>query len=217
MLAITVFIPILLSVGPVAFASPLASSGGLVLHVDILTVSTTDGQTSTLTTPTTTAGMSTLPPGLEPPSSPRQEGPERTPQARAPQPRDDGGFAVSSTAETASGSASASVATLANTISGEAETQTRARAKAMTTPAAVAVEAPPVDDPEADSELARQGYSQTTYYTCVTYAATSTHCGWHVPVVHGAGAADGPRRGRGEAMAIAAAACGMMANAVLGW
>ncbi|KAJ4396398.1 hypothetical protein N0V93_000617 [Gnomoniopsis smithogilvyi] len=63
---------------------------------------------------------------------------------------------------------------------------------AAATTAALAVEqaqttAKPTDDPEADSDLAREGYSQVTYYTCEAFA-TTTHCGWHVPVVHVSGA-----------------------------
>lgn len=48
---------------------------------------------------------------------------------------------------------------------------------AQTTPA------PPASDPDVASALAEEGYSQVTYYTCLTQGATSTHCGWHVPVV----------------------------------
>lgn len=53
--------------------------------------------------------------------------------------------------------------------------------------ATAAPSAPPAEDPQAEAELAAQGYAQVTYYSCVAYAE-STHCGWHEEVVHsGAG------------------------------
>ncbi|KUI72586.1 hypothetical protein VM1G_08633 [Cytospora mali] len=79
-----------------------------------------------------------------------------------------------------------------NSDSGESEAQTSVQAvvaAAQTTPA------PPANDPEVASALAEQGYSQVTYYTCMTRDATYTHCGWHVPVVKVSGAAKDGSRG----------------------
>lgn len=125
---------------------------------------------------------------------------------------DDG--ATFATASSSSSSDDSSSSDSSSDKESAAETSTTIAKAATTTPA------PPKHNPAVASALAQQGYSQETYYECKTYAAaTSTHCGWHVPVVYvGDGGAraggSGERAGR---MAVgAAAACGLVVNYVLG-
>ncbi|KAM0326126.1 hypothetical protein ACHAQA_006719 [Verticillium albo-atrum] len=62
--------------------------------------------------------------------------------------------------------------------------------------------ADPATTPRATADLAEHGLRQTTYYSCATYA-TTTHCGWHRPLVPVAAASVGtPARG-GTAVALA--------------
>lgn len=107
----------------------------------------------------------------------------RRPKETQPLELRDGGFAAS-----------------IGTAAGATTTALLAADQAQTTAA-------PSDDPEADSDLAREGYSQTTYYSCEAFA-TTTHCGWHVPVVHLAAA--GRLRAAGAAAAMGAAGVGML-------
>lgn len=72
---------------------------------------------------------------------------------------------------------------------GSTPAQVQTVARAQTTPP------PPKDDPQVASALAQQGYSQVTYYSCLTRDATLTHCGWHVPVVKVSSAAIGRHGG----------------------
>ncbi|RDA92101.1 hypothetical protein CP533_6081 [Ophiocordyceps camponoti-saundersi (nom. inval.)] len=44
--------------------------------------------------------------------------------------------------------------------------------------------------PDQDTVLARQGFRQETYYSCNT-VGSSTHCGWHVPIVRAAATSTG--------------------------
>ncbi|EEY16034.1 predicted protein [Verticillium alfalfae VaMs.102] len=44
------------------------------------------------------------------------------------------------------------------------------------------VPADPATTPRATADLAEHGLRQTTYYSCATYA-TTTHCGWHRPLI----------------------------------
>lgn len=125
---------------------------------------------------------------------------------------DDG--ATFATASSSSSSDDSSSSDFSSDKESAAETSTTTAKAATTTPA------PPKHNPAVASALAQQGYSQETYYECKTYAATSTHCGWHVPVVYvgdggaRAGGSGGERAGR---MAVgAAAACGLVVNYVLG-
>ncbi|RDA87809.1 hypothetical protein CP532_2467 [Ophiocordyceps camponoti-leonardi (nom. inval.)] len=65
-----------------------------------------------------------------------------------------------------------------------AESTVTTTAQAPPTPAYVPVVTPA---PDQDAALARQGYRQETFYSCNTIG-TSTHCGWHVPIVRAAAA-----------------------------
>lgn len=126
---------------------------------------------------------------------------------------DDDDGATFATASSSSDESSSSDSSSSEESAAAAKTTTTAAKAATTTPA------PPKHNPAVASALAQQGYSQETYYECKTYAATSTHCGWHVPVIYvGDGGAraggSGERAGR---MAVgAAAACGLVVNYVLG-
>lgn len=114
--------------------------------------------------------------------------------------------------------AAAGFAVSSPSTSGPDATMTTTTAQAVAAAAeAVATAAPPEEVPEADADLAAQGYTQVTYYACETFAR-ATHCGWHVPVVHLSSAAAATRRGTGVAVtAVGAAACGMLASWVFGW
>lgn len=195
MLAI-IFMPLLVVVAPMVSAGPLALPAS----------PTPDGQAEVVVTITNPATATTT----VTPSSPEDDAPRRTQQPElrdAPQPppqaqQRDAGFATSPATTTTTNSA-----TEEHTRVGD---HAAAAAAAKTTPR-------PTDDPEADSELAREGYSQTTYYACETYAV-STHCGWHVPVVHVGGARRVvPGGAPGFVAAGAVMACGVFVNGVLGF
>lgn len=218
MLAITPLIPLLLAAAAVS-ASPFTFSRGLA-------VVATPAAPTTSVTPTTIASVTGTPSDPAPPSSPAQEAPRRTqePQAKelrdvqpapVPVPRDavadGGGFAISSAAAAAADPTTPTSTTLA----AAAAAATLVAAQAQEAEAPAPTEAPPVDNPSVDGDLAREGYSQTTYYACERYAAT-TMCGWHEPVVYVGGGAPAPGRGVGG-VAVGAAACGMVANWALGW
>lgn len=204
MLAI-IFMPLLVVVAPMVSAGPLALPASPTPDLGLVTSTGTDGQAEVVVTITNPATATTT----IAPSSPENDAPRRTQQPElrdAPQPppqaqQRDAGFATSPATTTTTNSA-----TEEHTRVGDHA----AAAAAKTTPR-------PSDDPEADSELAREGYSQTTYYACQTYAV-STHCGWHVPVVHVGGARRVvPGGAPGFVAAGAVMACGMFVNAVLGF
>lgn len=208
MLAITALIPLLLTAA--VSASPFTTVSGRPAYSSSSNSTMTTAaapESRTLITPTAVALATGAanPPPLAPPA---QKGPRPT-QPPRPLPEfrvDEAGFAVSSAAAAAK---TASPEGDDGNI-GAGATQAVAAAAAA---AAVTTDAPPADVPEADSDLARQGYSQTTYYACETFAR-ATHCGWHVPVVQ-VGAAAAPERSRGRSVGVAAAgaaACGMLVS-----
>lgn len=104
-------------------------------------------------------------------------------------------------------------------------TTTRTPTKAATTPtpatleelalAAQTTDAPPANDPDIEADLAREGYSQVTYYSCERYAAT-TMCGWHVPVVKAVNNAAATARRQTAGRARAAAVWALMMGVLLG-
>lgn len=209
MLVITVLIPLLLtaavSASPFTTISmpPVHSSGSNCRNSSLATTAAPDSQ------PLITAPAAT---GAPPPE---HEGPRPT---QPPQLQDlrvekaaaaaaaGGGFAVSSSSNDGDDGDSEPGTSTATTKT----TMTQQQAVA-----ALATDAPPADVPEADSDLARQGYSQVTYYACETFAR-ATHCGWHVPVVEVSGA---ERRGSGSVgtAAVGAAVCGMLVNWAMSW
>lgn len=132
---------------------------------------------------------------------------------------DDSSSSTSSSDDSSSSddtTASTSTSSSSSSSSDDDEDATTAANKAATTP----VPDPPTNNPAVASALAQQGYSQETYYSCKTYAATSTHCGWHVPVVYVGGASGGAARMGGNGVKAgavgAAAACGFVMNYMLG-
>lgn len=226
MLAITALIPLLLSA--VVSASPFttisirpAQSGGS--NITLATSVAPDSQpliTAALATGGAAGGAAAAAAaaGLPPPE---HDGPRPTQPPQPPALQQDlrvnaAGFAVSS-----------SPASTETTSPDEDDddsgavtpTTTMAQVQAV---AAQATEAPPANVPEADADLARLGYSQTTYYACETFAR-ATHCGWHVPVVEvsGAAAAVPRRRDRGSGnvggVAAGAAVCGMLVSWAMRW
>lgn len=192
MLAIT-FIPLLLAAAPLASASPftfLASQrqpkGTLTPATRAETITVTSP--ATITTPTTPTAI----------PSPATKRPKETNSPLLLLELRDGGFAASLGSDADAADATAATAT------------------ASTEPAVVAAEdqaqvtAKPTDDPETDADLAEKGYSQVTYYTCEAFA-TTTHCGWHVPVVRVSLA------GRLQAVGAAAVLGAMGAGLLVGW
>lgn len=200
MLAIT-FMRLLVAAAPLALASPFTFQPNQVQAIGTLASKEQSiAITSSATTPTTARATATAAStaALQPPQESHHleelRGISPAPEP-APVPRDDG-FAASIAATTTAAAAVTAVTTAKSVAEQVAAAQTTA---------------PPSDDPEADAELAREGYSQTTYYSCEAFA-TTTHCGWHVPVVHVAEAA-GRRAGGGAA----AAAAGAAGAAVMAW
>ncbi|KAL7904925.1 hypothetical protein GGI35DRAFT_484132 [Trichoderma velutinum] len=56
--------------------------------------------------------------------------------------------------------------------------------------------------PDQDSQLAKMGYSMTTFYTCDTIGGQE-HCGWHVPVLK----ADAPTTRTDVRVVLAVVSC----------
>ncbi|EHK25829.1 uncharacterized protein TRIVIDRAFT_229760 [Trichoderma virens Gv29-8] len=56
--------------------------------------------------------------------------------------------------------------------------------------------------PDQDAQLAKMGYSMTTFYTCDTIGGQE-HCGWHVPVLK----ADGPTTRTDVRVVLAVVSC----------
>ncbi|KAL7805731.1 hypothetical protein V8C26DRAFT_424535 [Trichoderma gracile] len=56
--------------------------------------------------------------------------------------------------------------------------------------------------PDQDEQLAKMGYSMTTFYTCDTVGGQE-HCGWHVPVLK----ADAPTRKTDVRVVLAVVSC----------
>ncbi|RFU74616.1 hypothetical protein TARUN_7630 [Trichoderma arundinaceum] len=56
--------------------------------------------------------------------------------------------------------------------------------------------------PDQDADLAKMGYSMTTFYTCDTIGGQE-HCGWHVPVLK----ADGPTTRTDVRVVLAVVSC----------
>ncbi|TFB07538.1 hypothetical protein CCMA1212_001313 [Trichoderma ghanense] len=56
--------------------------------------------------------------------------------------------------------------------------------------------------PDQDAQLAKMGYSMTTFYTCDTVGGKE-HCGWHVPVLK----ADAPTRKTDVRVVLAVVSC----------
>ncbi|KAJ4422757.1 hypothetical protein N0V82_002536 [Gnomoniopsis sp. IMI 355080] len=181
MLAIT-FIPLLMAAIPLASASPFTFPANQGQPKG--TMAATRVQIITVTSPATTAA--TTPTAIPTPGAQR---PKET-QAALELRDDDGGFAAS---VGGSGGTAASATTAAVLAADQAQTTAK-----------------PTDDPEADADLAREGYSQVTYYTCEAFA-TTTHCGWHVPVVHASEA--GTLRAVGAAAVMGAVGVGIL----VGW
>lgn len=208
----------------------------------IETLTAKDGGLVTITyTPAETTPKSTFVRASPPPSVPQVPGPRETSISQptavavmielrdtADSGDDDESFAsaatttasstVSSDESSSSSSSDSDSSDSSSSSSSEDEesaatTMTAAANEAATTPA------PPKNNPAVAPALAQQGYSQETYYSCKTYAATSTHCGWHVPVVYvgdGGAKAKGGSSERGRVAVGAAAACGLVVNYMLG-
>ncbi|KUI52498.1 hypothetical protein VP1G_10360 [Cytospora mali] len=224
-------IPLLL---PMGLASPFTfPSQPNQRHV---TLTAQDGRPLVLTIAQTITRTSTITPTTPtPPSFPGSSGPRKTGRPEEDELELRAIFASTTGSSDSAASTSTSTSTSSededtdsgsdsdsdsssdtNSDSGETEAQTSVKAvvaAAQTTPA------PPANDPEVASALAEQGYSQVTYYTCMTRdAATYTHCGWHVPVVKVSGAAkDGSRGKLRVGMAALGVACAVgVGNIVLG-
>ncbi|ROV88979.1 hypothetical protein VMCG_10155 [Cytospora schulzeri] len=174
------FMPLVL---PVALASPFTFTS--LPNQKHVTLTAQDGRPLVLTIAQTITRTCTT--TLEPPTLPGTSGPRRTGR-----PEDElelravfapTGSSDSATPASTSSAFSASPSSEdegSDSDSGESEAETNVQknaAAAQTTPA------PPANDPDVAAALAEQGYSQVTYYTCLTRDATYTHCGWHVPVV----------------------------------
>lgn len=194
MLAISL-LPVLLALPELATAGPFTfPSQPSLRHV---TMTAQDGQHLVLTitqTQTATTTMTQTPTTIQAPSGPRRTG--RPGEVAELELRDDI-FAPTSDSDSDSDSSTSSSSSSSSSTdeessdepaaaavgsSPEAPAQVQTVARAQTTPA------PPKNDPQVASALAQQGYSQVTYYTCMTRDATLTHCGWHVPVVKVSGA-----------------------------
>lgn len=214
---------------PVALAGPITfPSQPYQRHV---TLTAEDGRPLVLTIAQTITRTATT--MLTPPSLPGFSGPRETGQ-----PEEDGLelraiFAPTGTADSAASTwTSSATSTSSEDVEsdsdsdtesdsdsdsasggGESEAQTGVRqdvAAAQTTPA------PPANDPDVASALAEQGYSQMTYYTCLTRGATYQHCGWHVPVVKVNAAAEGGGSGGAGRQRIGLAALGAACAVGLG-
>lgn len=168
MLAITL-LPLLLAAAPLASASPFTflANQRRQQPKDTLAAATW-AEIITVTSPATTA---TTPPAATAIPSPITKRPKETNSPLLE--LRDGTFAASvgSDNDNDDDEATGTATTTAN-----AAAAVLAANQAQTT-------AKPTDDPEADADLAQEGYSQVTFYTCEAFA-TTTHCGWHVPVVH---------------------------------
>ncbi|ROV96058.1 hypothetical protein VPNG_09173 [Cytospora leucostoma] len=200
-----------------------------------VTLTAQDGQPLVLTIAQTITRISTTMP--TPPTLPGSSGPGRTARPGeddelelraifAPTGTADSAASISTASTLSQGSLSDSESESGSSSdsdpsaipdSGRSEAQTsvqqHAAAAAQTTPA------PPANDPDVASALAEQGYSQVTYYTCLTQGATYTHCGWHVPVVKVAaeGGVGGIYGRRNVGVAALGAACAIvLGNVVFG-
>lgn len=213
LLAAMLALPELATAGPFTFPSQpslrhvtLTAQDG---HPLVLTITHTETATTTATlTPTTILA----------PSGPRRTGRPGEPElelrddaSEAPEGSDSSTSSSSSSSsedDSCDGPPAAAVAAAAVGSAPEAPAQVQTVARAQTTPP------PPKDDPQVASALAQQGFSQTTYYSCMTRDATLTHCGWHVPVVKVSGAAAG--RHGGDVGRIAGAALAAAIGVALG-
>lgn len=210
LLSVLLALPELATAGPFTF--PAQPS---LRHV---TMTAQDGQHLVLTitqTQTATTTMTQTPTTIQAPSGPKRTG--RPGEEAELELRDDI-FAPTSDSDSSSDSSVGSDSTTSSSSSSssteeqsgdepaaaaagstpEAPAKVQTVAKAQTTPP------PPKDDPQVASALAQQGYSQVTYYTCMTRDATLTHCGWHVPVVKVSSAASW-RNGGGMGRIVGAA------------
>ncbi|KAJ0119272.1 hypothetical protein J7T55_013509 [Diaporthe amygdali] len=222
MLAISL-LPALLALADLAMAGPFTfPSQPSLRHV---TLTAQDGRPMVLTitqtrTATTTATLT--PTTILAPSGPRRTGrpeeaelelrenvfaPTSSDSSDSSDSSSDSGSSSSSSSTSSSADEEDSSASSADETATNAQTPAQAVAKAQTTPP------PPKNDPEVASALAQQGYSQVTYYSCVTRDATLTHCGWHVPVVKASSAASGRH---GDVGRLAGAALAATLSVVLG-
>lgn len=191
MLAITLM-PLLLAAAPLASASPFTFLANQRQQPKGTLAAATWAEIITVTSPATTATTPTAIP------SPVTKRPKETNSPLVE--LRDGTFAASLGSDDNDDddtAATAATATTAPTAAVLAADQAQTTAK-------------PTDDPEADADLAREGYSQVTYYTCEAFA-TTTHCGWHVPVVHVSLA------GRLQTVGAAAVLGAMGVGLLVGW
>lgn len=184
------FIPLLLAAAPLTSASPFTFLANQRQPKGTLTAATR-AETITITSPATTAtSLAAIP-------FPATKRPKETNSPLLLELRDSG-FAASLGSDADDADATAATATATTAAAAvAAEDQAQVTAK-------------PTDDPEADADLAEKGYSQVTYYTCEAFA-TTTHCGWHVPVVHVSLA------GRLQAVGAAAVLGAMGVGLLVGW
>lgn len=213
MLAISL-LPVLLALPELATAGPFTfPSQPSLRHV---TLTAQDGQPLVFTitqTQTATTTTTQTPTTIPAPSGPRRTGrpgetelelrddvfaPTTPSDPSSDSPADSDSSTSSSSSSSTEEESSDEPAAAAVGSSPEAPAQVQTVARAQTTPP------PPKDDPQVASALAQQGYSQVTYYSCLTRDATLTHCGWHVPVVKVSSAATG-RHGGGMGRIVGAA------------
>lgn len=201
---ILLVLPVVLG-GPLTFPSHPSRRHVTLTAQDSQPLVPTIAPTITRTSTTTLAEPPTLAAGSRPRRTGRPRDDELELLAIFAPTESSGSAASSSTASTSSPSEdSDSDSASVSSEKSETETETSGEhnaAAAQTTPA------PPANDPEVAAALAEQGYSQATYYTCLTRDVTYTHCGWHVPVVKISAAAKEGGRKHSIKVAFLGAAC----------
>lgn len=204
-------IPLVLA-GPFTFPSHPSQR-----HV---TLTAHDGRPLVLTVAQTITRTSTT--MLIPPTLPESAGPRRTGRLGEEDLQLRDVFAPTGSSDSAVSASTSSASSYEDSVSeiasdsgsGESEAETSVveqAAAARTTPA------PPASDPDVAAALAEQGYSEATYYTCLTRDATYTHCGWHVPVVKvNAAAKSNGGRQRIEVIALGVACAIVVGDFIFG-
>ncbi|PSR85899.1 hypothetical protein BD289DRAFT_433250 [Coniella lustricola] len=224
MLAID-FIPLLFGLAQLASAGPLTRPAS----VDVTLATLTAAESETTAATAFVKGATTISrPASSPPSEDKEAGiqllEQRDDSHASPQAQQRAEFATSPASTTIAAAAAATSTTAAVAAAAEdsfnesAEEAISSSTQDASTPATTA---PPTDNQEVDADLAKEGYSEVTYYSCERYA-TATLCGWHEPVIYvgkTGGAGRQMARGGGVAgpglAAAGAAVCGTMLTMML--
>lgn len=217
MLAID-FIPLLFGLAQLASASPLTRPASADVSLATLTVA----ESSTTAIAATTTTIQRPASSSNEPARNHAEQDQRDSEA-PPQAQRRADFATSPASSTVAVAAATSTVTAAedsfNDDSAQEAAVTTSKTQDSVNPATTAA---PTDNSIVDADLAKEGYSELTYYSCEKYA-TATLCGWHEPVIYvgktGGAARQGGQGGVAARPGLAAAGavvCGAALNMMLG-